>query len=168
MRGRGLTYSQIGAEFGVTRQAAHLMVQRAYRDVPTEDVEQAKAIELMKLDAIERRAHLIVARKHVLVSPSGKIVERVTADADGRMKLEELEDDMPTIKALELLLKVAERRARLLGLNAPTNIRVSEVVSYDTDAIDAKLEEWRTKYRAAIGTAALLDGGPSSNGAATA
>jgi hypothetical protein len=156
MRARGMTYPQIGAQFGVTRQAAHQMVQRAIADIPTEGGETIKSMELMKLDAIERRAYLVANSKHPVVSASGKIVKRVV-DQDGSLVEQELEDDGPVLKALDTLLKVQERRARLLGLNAPTNVRV-ETVSYDPDAVDAELEQFRALLAGSGDPATLLDG----------
>ena len=135
MRTVGATYAQIGAQFGVTRQAAHVMVQRALADVPREGTLELVALELAKIDYLERKSHSILAKHHVFVSQGGKVVY------DGN---EKLEDDGPAIQAINTLSKLAERRSKLLGLNAPTNVRL-EVVNYGTDAIDAEFEEFKQR-----------------------
>lgn len=121
MRSRSMTYEQIGQQLGVTRQAAHKMVQRAIEDIPKEGGENARAMELMKLDYIERRAFVIANTKHPSISNSGKVVVR---DGGG-----EIEDDAPVLKALDTLLKVSLTRSKLLGLNAPTQTELTGIVA---------------------------------------
>jgi len=122
MRSMGYTFQQIGDQLGVTRQAAHQMVQRAIRDVPVEGVLEMREVEKVKLDRLERFYHTVLARKHVKVAPSGKIVYGEDGEA--------LEDEQPRLEAAAGLLKVHTQRAKLLGLNAPT---VNEVIVYDIE-----------------------------------
>lgn len=116
-----MTYEQIGQQLGVTRQAAHKMVQRAIEDIPKEGGENARAMELMKLDYIERRAFVIANTKHPTISAGGKVVVRQGGG--------EVEDEAPVLKALDTLLKVSLTRSKLLGLNAPTQTELTGIVA---------------------------------------
>ncbi len=143
MQAKSMTLKQIGDHFGVTFQAAALMIQRAIADIPRGSTIELVATELDKLDAIERECLVIMQRVHPVVSASGRIVTRVV-EVDGHLNEVEVIDDSITLAAMDRLLKVSAQRARLLGLNAPTNIRL-EVVEYDTDSIDAEFEEFKQR-----------------------
>ena len=143
MQARSMKLREIGEHFNVTPQAAALMIARAIEDIPRGSTIELVAVEIEKLDAIERAALQIMERPHPVVSASGKIVTRVV-EVDGTLQAVEVLDDGVVLAAMDRLLKVGERRARLLGLNAPTNIRM-EVVSYDTDTIDAEFEEFKQR-----------------------
>ena len=120
MRSKAMTYQSIGDHFGITRQAAFQMVQRAIADIPKEGAEEVVRLEVEKLDFIERKLYEIMTKEHVAFGASGKVVT-----LDGVP----IEDDSPVMKALDGLLKVADRRAKLLGLNAPTK---HEVITLDS------------------------------------
>jgi hypothetical protein len=96
------------------------MVERAIADVPMEATKELIALELAKIDLLERRAYEIMEKHHVFVSQGGKVVY------DGDVKLE---DDGPALQAINTLAKLGERRARLLGLNAPTRTELTSAVS---------------------------------------
>ena len=120
MRSRAMTYQSIGDHFGVTRQAAFAMDQRAIADIPKEGAEEVVRLEIEKLDFLERKLYEIMTKEHVAFGASGKVVT-----LDGVP----VEDDSPVMKAIDGLLKVADRRAKLLGLNAPTK---HEVITLDS------------------------------------
>jgi len=120
MRSRAMTYQSIGDHFGVTRQAAFAMVQRAIADIPKEGAEEVVRLEIEKLNFLERKLYEIMTKEHVAFGASGKVVT-----LDGVP----VEDDSPVMKAIDGLLKVADRRAKLLGLNAPTK---HEVITLDS------------------------------------
>ena len=133
LRSSSWTFRQIGQHFGVNESGAYKMVQRAVADIPRGDTAELVAIEVEKLDAIERK-YLEIARKHhVFVSQGGKVVY------DGDVKLE---DDGPAMQAMAGLLRVSERRSRLLGLDAPAKSQV-EVVNYDAGRVEARVSELR-------------------------
>jgi hypothetical protein len=96
------------------------MVQRAIADIPKEGAEEVVRLEVEKLDFIERKLYEIMTKEHVAFGASGKVVT-----LDGVP----IEDDSPVMKAIDGLLKVADRRAKLLGLNAPTK---HEVITLDS------------------------------------
>ena len=62
---------------------------------------------------------------------------RVVRDADGRT----IDDPMPRLAAIDRIVRVMERRARLLGLDAPakTDVRVSDVLDEQIQQLAAEL-----------------------------
>ena len=116
MRLRSKKLREIGERFGVTPQAAALMISRAMADIPTESTAELIKLELMKYDRIEAKAADIMEKYHPIITQSGKV-------------LSDFEEETPVIQAMNTLLKVADRRARLLGLNAPTRTELTSTVS---------------------------------------
>ena len=130
MRSLSKTYREIGEHFGVNPSSAYQMVQRAIEDIPREATSELVALELAKIDYLEQRAVAIMEKRHVFVSQGGKVVY------DGQ---EKLEDDGPTLQAINTLAKLGERRAKLLGLNAPVR---SELMSTSVSvSLEAKSEQ---------------------------
>ena len=158
LRSHSFTFQQIGDRFGVNASGAYKMVQRAIADIPRGNTIELVALELEKLDAIERKYLEIAAKHHVFVSQGGKVVY------DGDVKLE---DDGPAMQAMSRLLKVAERRAKLLGLDAPVKAQV-EVVNYDADSIEYRVLELRRALESTGGEPIPLDGRTSETRAVTA
>lgn len=133
LRAKGWTYPEIAQSFGVSDYGAFKMVQRALQGKPSGNVEAARKREEEKLDILEERAYEILNKRHLQVAASGKIVT---------WEGEPVEDDTVALKAVETLLKVSQRRARLLGLDAPTSVKV-EAVIYDGDTIEAQVAQLR-------------------------
>ena len=119
MRLRGHTYVEIGKKFGVVTSGAQNMVNRAWMDLPLEDTETLVKQELAKLDTLERKYWAIMEKHHPYVTQSGKI-----PTMDGEV----IEDDGPVMQAMAGLLRVADRRAKFLGLNAPTRTELTGVI----------------------------------------
>lgn len=129
MRVEQYPYTEIAVALGISEALARTDYVRAIEARKTELDEQRHvtvALELAKLDAAERAAWGVLRARHILAQ-QGKIV----CTEDGRP----LEDDAPTLQAIDRILKIAERRSRLLGLDAPVRAKV-EV----TDAVDADIE----------------------------
>jgi hypothetical protein len=97
LRMQGHTFPDIAQALGYnSKQSAWADYQAALRDARddyTDDLEELRAFELARLDAIAARAWAY--------------------------------DDAGEIKALDVLLKVADRRARLLGLDQPVKHELS-------------------------------------------
>ncbi len=136
LRLKGRTYQEIGDEFGVADATAYDMVARAWKDLPIESTEQLLANEMAKLDYLEAKAHEIMTKHHAYVTPAGKVVS-----LDGEI----LTDDGPVLQAMNTLLKIADRRAKLLGLNAPTR---TELTGRNGGAIE--IEDRSREARASV------------------
>ncbi|MEV6313375.1 hypothetical protein AB0M10_32900 [Streptomyces sp. NPDC051840] len=117
LRARGHTYQQIADELGwANRGDAHHAVQRALQATVREAGDEVRAIELDRLDTLYRAALAVLEREHYTVS-NGRVV---SLDGAGP-----LPDDGPVLAAIDRLLKIQERRAKLLGLDAPTKAAIS-------------------------------------------
>jgi hypothetical protein len=133
MRRRHLNYKQIAAQLGyASLSSAYDAVQRGLADARGEASEAVKQIELERLDDIARGFQRVFATRHYVVSVgSGKVV------MDPKSPGEPLLDDGPVITAGLALLRVMERRAKYLGLDAPAKTRVEIVPE---DAVDAEIK----------------------------
>ena len=148
MRSQGLSYEQIGTELGYSKQAAHKAVQRAISEIPKEGAAEVLSIELEKLDRVDRYYNSILTRRHLKVGNTGKVVH----DDDG----EPIYDEGPRMDAAAGILKTQERRAKLLGLNAPTLHR-ADVVVHDIDRDSTKIIEAQFQALRAMGLDDRLD-----------
>lgn len=127
-RRRGLTYEQIAGQMGWRSvSTAHDAVQRALADTAREGAEEVRAIEAGRLDDLTRILTRVVASRHYMVAPSGRLVRDPITN-------EPLADHGPVMQAVAGLLRISERRSKLLGLDAPTR---HEVVTLDV--IDAEI-----------------------------
>jgi hypothetical protein len=116
-----VTYKQIAAELGVSIQTAFRAVENHARRIPNEEEIQQKKLMLAEIDELSRAALAVMLRKHVLVSTGEKVVYH-----EG----EPLIDDGPVLQAIDRLMRLQERKARLMGLDAPTKNHV-DVVTRD-------------------------------------
>jgi hypothetical protein len=136
LRAKGWTYRQLGARYGISAQAAHLAVQRVLADTIREPAANLRTVELEKLDHEERIAHDVLSARHPVL---------YQGEDTG------YEDDGPKLSAIDRLLKIAERRARLLGLDAPQQVE-SSVTTISPD-LAALIERARGQVDGQAGTA---------------
>lgn len=114
LRARSWTYQQIADELGISQSAAHDAVQRVLAATVAEPADAVRKLELERLDRMAQEVEAVLKRRHVTVS-NGKVVQ-----LDGEV----IEDDGPILQAVDRLLKIQERRAKLLGLDAATKVSV--------------------------------------------
>jgi predicted transcriptional regulator len=158
MRVEQRPYREIAAELGITETtarddyAAAVTERRTALDAQRDT---AVAIETAKLDALEQAAWEVLRARHVTVS-QGRIVGRYTGrflrdeedevirDGTGKpaLEIEEIEDDAPVLAAIDRLVKIAERRARLRGLDAPTKVDISDERRAEIEKYAAELAAW--------------------------
>ncbi len=89
LRTASLTYAQIGAELGIAESTAYESAMRGAALIPTEDMVEAKKVELAKLDRIERHLLGVMAKEHVRVDHGHVVMD------EGRPVF----DDRPGIQA---------------------------------------------------------------------
>ena len=126
LHANGTSYANLAARYGVSKQAAIGMVRRAHHEAGRQLREQALGVELARLDGLEAALLAVLARHHVTVN-NGRVIM-----LDG----EPLEDDGPVVTAAMGLLRVSERRSKLLGLDAPARQTVTVITE---DVIDAEI-----------------------------
>ena len=131
MRVAGVPVSVIARELGVSESIVYNDVHRSMRARTAELDEAAaelRALEVEKLDTMERRTWGAVHREHLHIAASGKVALHPETE-------EPLPDDGATLAAIDRLVKISERRCRMLGLDAvrATTIAVAAVPSVDVN-----------------------------------
>jgi hypothetical protein len=102
LRAQRLTYSEIGRRMGISGESARMTVIREYerlRASNAETAEEVRAQELESLDELEARL----------------IEQALAGDVE----------DPHTLQCVDRVLKIKERRARLLGLDAKGGIEIA-------------------------------------------
>lgn len=111
LRAEGLTYDEIAKRLRYAdKSGAKRSVDRAMLAAVKDAGDAARQLELTRLDLLWRKAYAQLDAQHLVVN-------------DGRVVLwqgQALTDPMPLLHAIDRLLKISERRAKLLGLDAPT------------------------------------------------
>ncbi|MGH9056351.1 MAG: hypothetical protein ACRDYY_10910 [Acidimicrobiales bacterium] len=132
MRVEQRPYREIAIELGITEDVAEKDYQRAVearRTALDAHRETAVAIETAKLDVIEQAVWEVLRRQHIVVQ-HGKVVY---------LRRKPMIDDDPVLRAADRLIRIAERRSRLRGYDAPTKLEVSAEVDAEIEAIAAAL-----------------------------
>lgn len=119
LRGRGLSYRAIAAQLDTSVATAHDRVQRAFRDTLSEPADQARAVELARLEDAHDAALAVLLREHLTVS-HGKVITIKNDDGD----TVPLIDDAPVLQAVDRIRALSESRRKLLGLDAPSRVSV--------------------------------------------
>lgn len=160
MRVEQRPYSEIAAELGVSEDVAKKDFERAAVErgnALDANRDTAIAIEMAKLDAMERAVWKVLRTRHIVVQ-QGKIAGRYTGrfvrDEDGEIirdgagkpvyEVEEIEDDAPVLAAVDRLERIAARRSKLKGWDAPTKVEVD-------DARRAQIEAYAAELAAGLG-----------------
>ncbi|WP_220183368.1 hypothetical protein [Sphaerisporangium album] len=131
LRARGYTYEQIAVELKMSGKGrAYDAVQRALADTVREPAEEVRQLEVLRLDELYRAALAVMENTHYVVS-HGKIVRlgEPYIDDDGEAAVDDdqgapLVDDAPVLAAIDRMLRIQERRARLLGLDSPQRVSI--------------------------------------------
>lgn len=147
LRAKGCTFDRIAAELKFSSRAkAFEAVQRAYADIPYEAVEEARRLDVERIDRLIEMAWQVMERDHVTVS-QGRVVGKQVGwqrDDDGSILhdgegapiplYEDVLDDGPALAAIREIRGLLDRRAKLLGLDAPQRHEVLTI-----DAIDREI-----------------------------
>jgi hypothetical protein len=145
LRLAGARYDDITQQLGYSSRGAAVQdVQRALVATVQEPADELRALEVQRLDMLWQTALRVLTRQHVTVS-NGKVVH-----LDGSP----VKDDAPVLAAIDRLLKIQERRARLLGLDAPAK---HEVVTLD--AVEAEIRRLNEELERAAASSESEDDG---------
>lgn len=129
LRNQGVQWSQIATELGYSDKAAACKdVARALKERREQlslAVDEHREQALAHLDDMAAAVWAVLAARHLTIA-NGKVV-RDEAD-------EPLLDDAPVLSAVDRLLRIEERRARLLGMDAPSQV-TGTVVNYTVDGV---------------------------------
>jgi hypothetical protein len=143
-RRQRIPYAQFYKELGYSSvEAASRDYSRALEEsIARQDaaVEVYREEQLRELDYLAEEAHKVLRARHYVVSQAGKIV----TDPQGVP----LADPGPVLAAIDRLVKILDRVAKLRGLDAPQRLEVLTV-----DAIDAAIADLNQQI-AALGVEA--------------
>jgi hypothetical protein len=124
LRAEGKTYDQIAEALGFSdRSLARRSVERALAAAVREPADELRQLELIRLDALWVEAVKVMTTEHITVN-NGRVIE-----VDGIP----LKDDAPTLQAIDRLLKIMERRAKLVGLDSAAKVEVLSVDALDRE-----------------------------------
>lgn len=135
MRVEQRPYAEIAAALGITETTARDDYSSAVRERHAEldkVRDTAVAIETAKLDALEQAAWEVLRREHIVVQ-HGKVVY---------LRRKPMIDDAPVLQSIDRLVKIAERRSRLKGYDAPTKVEVDDARRAQIEAYAAELAAW--------------------------
>jgi hypothetical protein len=132
------TITEIGAEIGVTTARASQLISQAQDEflIDASVKQRYLMMQLATLEVLKRKLFKILDTDHLMVSQGHVVSRRVGTDEDDEPVWEELVDDMPKMSAVDRLLRVLEREAKLLGLDAAEKLDVSSSVVYSIEGVD--------------------------------
>jgi hypothetical protein len=130
LRVQGLTFDAIAKQLGYEhRSSAQRAVERCLAATVAEPAAHLRAVSLQRLDAALAIVWKIMEGRHVAVSHGRVVLDPATG--------EPLVDHGPNLQAIDRVVRLEERRARLLGLDAP--VRVENIGPDDVDREVARL-----------------------------
>lgn len=135
LRALRFSYTQIAEQLGYADRAAAWNAVKAGQELIVREPHQDMVLlDLAELDEMAREAWTVLRNTHYVVD-RGAVVTW-----DGRP----LVDDAPVLAAIARLLGVQERRAKLVGLDAPRRIEVADALP----DLDAAVQELAAELRA--------------------
>lgn len=138
MRLQGWTIAAIAGELGIAASTTHDLLTEfsAARLDPL--VEEYRQLEADRLDDYTRKAYEVLTAHHIVVQHGKVVLDPETGSP--------LRDHAPKLAALDRLVRVSERRSRLLGLDAviKADVTVTHVDPTDLELVQI-LNEARAK-----------------------
>jgi len=151
LKATGMTLEQIAAELGLdkpnpengpTRVAA--AIKRAMGEMARFANDEMRMMELRSLDELEWIAWQTLKKSHVVVSQGRVVIHDETGVP--------VEDDRFVLETIDRILKLKERRAKLMGLDAPIR---REVITMDS--IENEIKKLESELQASHGSQGLTD-----------
>lgn len=150
LKATGMTLEQIAKELGLDTnpengpQRAAAAIKRAMGEMARFANDEMRMMELRSLDELEWIAWQTLRKSHVVVSQGRVVLHDETGDP--------VEDDRFVLETIDRILKLKERRAKLMGLDAPIR---REVITMDS--IENEISKLEQELRAGKGSQDLTD-----------
>lgn len=131
----GRSLQEIGDHLGITAVSVHNVITRALRAMTQDPSQELLTLELARLDSLYAEA-LKAVRSFTPVLHNGRVVQIPIIDTNGdTIKHPETgqpltciaQDRQPVLAGIACAVRIAERRSKLLGLDAP--IRAQQEVT---------------------------------------
>lgn len=136
LRKAGKSWAEIAVELGHDSAATAFNDVKRARDANRsslkETVEDERQTDLERLDGMLAEAWRVMESNHLAVS--GGNVVMVGPEGDESPLL----DDGPKLDAIRTLLRVLERRAKLLGTDAPTRVEAEGELRVVVEGVDVE------------------------------
>lgn len=144
-RVRGMTLREIAEKYEVSLATVRRRLATHMPEVLDKSVTKFRAVEMHKLDQLEDKVDEIIGKVHYTVS-HGRVI--YLEDPDTGLSIP-LEDSAPILQAIQTKLRIAERRAKLLGLDRPykAEVNVNKTVTPDDDSLKKLLEDLHQKQQ---------------------
>ncbi len=132
LKRQDLSFADIGARLGISRAAAHRGFHRALPRITEPAADAYRTEHLARLAYAREIVMDVLATRHVTIS-NGHVISEITGhDDEGRPVYgDPYEDDAVILAAIDRLAKLDEREAKLLGLDAKTEVNITGGVKYE-------------------------------------
>lgn len=118
---RSATECPIGRHMAISTVHKRINAELAAR--PQATANQLRELELSKLDEQERKIRAVQDREHWLIQ-AGEVVRDAKTGSP-------IVDDKAVLQAADRLARIGERRAKLLGIEAPQQIVTDATIRYE-------------------------------------
>lgn len=141
--------SAIARELGLSAPFTYKMYMKALNAIIAPEVEAHRKLETIRLDVMHTEAMRILKAFHPYIS-SGSVVRDIVEDENGNPIVDErtgqfktvrLQDSAPVLRAIDRLIKISERRARLWGLDAPVKTAFTDPTGEEESIIQFYIPE---------------------------
>lgn len=138
----GMTLAAIGDRLGIRADSVHDIITRALRSMTKEPAEELLSLELARLDSLYAEAMNSV-RAFTPVLHNGRVVQIPVIDGNGQTVKDPdtgqpltciAQDRQPVLAGIACAVRLLERRAKLLGLDAPVRTQAQLTVKDDTES----------------------------------
>lgn len=146
---RGLSDREVARRLGVSHTTIQNWTREEAESIVMPLAAELRKVQLERLGEMRQAALEVLERFHYTVSHG-----RLITDVDG----EPLEDDAPRLQAIDRLLRVEERIAKLMGLDAPSRAEVEARVEPQPAELQALIN--RAREQVAEDEAFLREGPP--------
>ena len=134
LRRRGLSFAKIGEELGYAGNYCHRLCADALKSIVYEDAHALRILESERLDEMYTNVMGVLEDEHYLVNAGCIVYQEIPdLDEDGNKQYDEdtgelltlmvpMKDTAPILQSVDRLLKIMERRAKLMGLDKPVKV----------------------------------------------
>ncbi len=126
LRAEGINHFAIATKYGIRPKDVAEEIQWYIGSYSHGGAGELVAVELEKLDSLERFVRNKLSQKYYLRNKNGDRVMDLVRHEDGRETLEPVEDYKATYAGVDAALRIMERRAKLLGLDSAESINRQE------------------------------------------